>query len=92
MSFTTGIRFTGLNKVMIVLGAAPSTSDVTIDDDTLRVRMGRGRWLVNGSIRGLVRIDLDPPAPGRVCGFPVKVRELIVSVVEPDGLVAAVDR
>ena len=48
-----------------------------------------GRWLVNGSSSGIVRIELSPPARGRVVGFPVHVRELLVSVEDSDGLLAA---
>jgi hypothetical protein len=50
----------------------------------------RGRWLVNGSSSGIVRIDLDPPARARTMGIPISVRELRVSVVGPGGLVAAI--
>jgi len=49
----------------------------------------RGRWLVNGSSSGIVRIDLDPPVRGRAVFFPVRVRELRIAVDDPDGLVAA---
>jgi hypothetical protein len=49
----------------------------------------RGRWLVNGSSSGLVRIDLDPPGRARMGPVPLTVRELRVSVEDPDGLVAA---
>jgi hypothetical protein len=49
----------------------------------------RGRWLVNGSSQGLVRISLDPPAKGRVLGAPIHVHTLRVSVEDPDGLIAA---
>jgi hypothetical protein len=49
----------------------------------------RGKWLVNGASTGLVAITLDPPAHGRVAGFPVKVSELIVSADAPDDVVAA---
>ena len=49
----------------------------------------RGRWLVNGSSHGLVRIEIDPPSRSAVVGFPVRLRTLRVSVVDPDGLVAA---
>jgi hypothetical protein len=48
-----------------------------------------GRWLVNGSLRGLVRVLVAPPARGRVLGVPVRLRELIVSVEDPEGLIAA---
>jgi hypothetical protein len=49
----------------------------------------RGRWLVNGSSSGLVRIDLSPPVRGRMGPIPIGVRQLRVSVEDPDGLVAA---
>jgi hypothetical protein len=48
-----------------------------------------GRYLVNGSGRNLVSIGLDPPQRARVIGFPVRVRELTVSVDDPAGLVEA---
>jgi hypothetical protein len=47
----------------------------------------RGRWLVNGSAGPLVAIAIDPPARARVLGFPVRLRELIVSVDDPDALI-----
>jgi hypothetical protein len=50
----------------------------------------RGRWLVNGSSRGLVRIDIDPPAPGRCAMLPLKIRQLRVSLEDPEGFIAAV--
>jgi hypothetical protein len=52
----------------------------------------RGKWLVNGSSSGLVRIELDPPGRGRVAGVGVEVRILVVSVEDPDGLIAALTR
>ncbi len=52
----------------------------------------RGTWLVNGSIRGIVAIEIDPPARARVLGVPVKLRVLQVSVKSPDELVAALSR
>jgi hypothetical protein len=47
----------------------------------------RGRWLVNGAAGPLVAIAIDPPARARVLGFPVRLRELIVSVDDPDALI-----
>jgi hypothetical protein len=47
----------------------------------------RGRWLVNGAAGPLVAVTIDPPAPARVLGFPVRLRELVVSVADPDALV-----
>ena len=49
----------------------------------------RGTWLVNGGIRGIVEIAVDPPARARVLGFPAKVRVLQVSVESPEELIAA---
>jgi hypothetical protein len=46
-----------------------------------------GRWLVNGSADGLVVVTIDPVARARTIGFPVKLRELTVSVTDPDALV-----
>ncbi len=48
-----------------------------------------GRWLVNGSAEGVVRIELVPPQHARVVGFPVRLKTLRVSVEDPAGLVAA---
>jgi hypothetical protein len=49
----------------------------------------RGRWLVNGAAGPLVAVAIDPPAPARVLGFPVRLRELILSVDDPDVLIRA---
>lgn len=46
----------------------------------------RGRWLVNGSYRGLVRLDLAPGCRARVLFLPVQLTTLWVSVVDPDAL------
>ncbi len=48
----------------------------------------RGGWLVNGSLRGIVWMDLDPPARGRSMGIRVRIRRLGVGVDDPDRLVA----
>jgi hypothetical protein len=48
-----------------------------------------GRWLVNGSAKGLVTLALDPPKRAWVLGAPIRLRELIVSVEDPAGLLAA---
>ena len=60
-----------------------------------RVRFTRGvhgfngRWLVNGAGDGVLVIRLAPPARGYVMGFPVRLREILVSVDEPSGLARA---
>ena len=49
----------------------------------------RGRWLVNGSSQGVVELTIDPPVRARIMGVPMTLRELLVSVTDPDELVAA---
>jgi hypothetical protein len=62
---------------------------------TIGVHGRRGRWLVNGSHDGLVELVIDPP-----CYLPrqlstvfrkVEVSSLLVSLVDPDGFIAAVE-
>jgi hypothetical protein len=48
-----------------------------------------GRWIVNGAASPMVAISIAPPARARVLGFPVSLRELRVSVDDPEALVAA---
>ena len=61
---------------------------------TIGVHARRGSWLVNGSHDGLVELVIDPP-----CYLPrqlstvfrkMKVSSLIISLVDPDGFIAAV--
>jgi hypothetical protein len=49
----------------------------------------RGRWLVNGASGPLVAVAIEPSAPARVMGFPIRLRELSVSVDDPDAVIAA---
>lgn len=51
-----------------------------------------GRWLVNGSGRGLVGLGLRPGHRGYVMGFPVRLELLLVSVAAPAALRAALGR
>ena len=62
---------------------------------TIGVHGGRGSWLVNGSHDGLVELVIDPP-----CYLPrqlstvfrkMEVSSLIISLVDPDGFIAAVE-
>jgi hypothetical protein len=45
-----------------------------------------GRWLVNGSGDNILVLDLQPMQRGRVMGFPVNLRQLLVSVDDPNAL------
>lgn len=67
-----------------------SIRDARLDDRRVwswGVHGWRGRWLVNGSSSGIVRIDLNPPGRARTGPVPITVRELRVSVEDPEGLV-----
>jgi hypothetical protein len=63
---------------------------------TIGVHSSHGRWLVNGSADGLVEITIDPPVYTRRSLSSLflrsKVSVLIVSLVDPDGFIAAVGR
>lgn len=60
---------------------------------TTGVHHRRGRWLVNGATEGLVEIAIDPPVYAeRGIDSPfrrARVDVLTVSLVDPDGLIAA---
>lgn len=43
----------------------------------------RGRWLVNGSSSGLVRLEIEPDVQARMMGLPVRLRTLRLSLVAP---------
>ena len=64
---------------------------------TAGVHGRRGRWLVNGSAEGLVELAVDPPcyiSPSIDTFFglgPSRVDQLIVSLDDPDGFIAAVE-
>jgi hypothetical protein len=52
----------------------------------------RGRWLVNGSSKGVVEVNLNPRQPARLLGiWPLSLETLYVSLVEPDAFLAALD-
>ena len=48
-----------------------------------------GSWLVNGSSRGIVRLDIEPPVSARVIGFAVRLRTLRLSLADPDAFLGA---
>jgi hypothetical protein len=48
-----------------------------------------GRWLVNGSAEGLVELVLDPRQRAFVLGFPVALRQLVMSFETPAAVTAA---
>ena len=52
----------------------------------------RGRWLVNGSGNGIVVIEIEPRVRAWTTGFPIRLRQLMVAVEDPDGLRQALER
>jgi hypothetical protein len=56
---------------------------------TAGVHYSNGRWLVNGSRKGLVALTIDPPAQAKVPTRSVALRSLVLSVTDPDALIAA---
>jgi hypothetical protein len=48
----------------------------------------RGRWLVNGAASGLVTLTIDPPGRAYMV-FPVQVRQLTMSLEDPDAFIEA---
>ena len=49
----------------------------------------RGRWIVNGSLHGVVRLAIEPPVRARALGLPIQLRWLAMSLQDPDGFLAA---
>jgi hypothetical protein len=48
-----------------------------------------GRWLVNGSSKGLVALTIEPAAEAKLWFKTVPLSSLWVSVTDPDALIAA---
>jgi hypothetical protein len=80
--------FTGDIPLSSIAEAKPYTGRVT----AWGVHGWRGRWLVNGSGKGLVELTIEPAATARVLGVAVALRALCVSVTDPDALIAACTR
>jgi hypothetical protein len=63
---------------------------------TIGVHAKGGSWLANGSADGLVEIGIDPPCRTErslsTLFRRMRVTELIVSLVDPDGFIAALQR
>lgn len=50
----------------------------------------RGRWLVNGATEPIVGLVLREPVRAYVMGFPIRLREVLVSVDDPEALLRLV--
>ena len=53
------------------------------------VHFFRDRWLVNGSRKGLVELSIAPPARAKMWRMSMPVGALVLSVTDPDALIAA---
>lgn len=71
-------------RTITAAGRAPDINGITAG-----AHGWRGRWLVNGSRRGIVRLDVDPPTRAWTLGIPIRLRQLAVSLEDPDGFLAA---
>ncbi|MEZ0352547.1 hypothetical protein [Mycobacterium sp. pR1184] len=56
---------------------------------TAGVHYSNGRWLVNGSGKGLLALTIEPPVQAKVPLRSVALRSLVLSVTDPDALIAA---
>ncbi|OBA60454.1 hypothetical protein A5647_13535 [Mycobacterium sp. 1100029.7] len=56
---------------------------------TAGVHYSSGRWLVNGSRQGLVALTIEPPVSAKVPLRTAALSSLVVSVTDPDALIAA---
>ncbi len=53
---------------------------------------GKGRYIVNGSGHRMLTLRIDPPVRARTSGMSATLRELWVSLEDPDGFRAAIGR
>lgn len=80
-----GWAFTADIPLTSIKNAEPTSSRVY----TAGVHFFGSRWLVNGSLKGLVALTIDPPVQAKVWRRSVTVSQLVLSVTDPDALVAA---
>jgi hypothetical protein len=83
-----GWGFTASIPLISIQSVAAYAGSTTIG--SIGVHGWRGRWLVNGSLRGLVQVDIDPGAKASVAGFPVRLRQLLVSLDQPEAFMASI--
>jgi hypothetical protein len=56
---------------------------------SIGVHGGFGVWAVNGSAKGTVWFDIDPPTRARAVGFPIRLRRLALGVEDPERFLEA---
>ncbi len=71
-----------------------ATRSTRLARGTIGVHGGHGRWLVNGSYNGLVELAIEPscytPRQLSTIFHKMEVSSLTISLVDPDGFIAAV--
>jgi len=76
------------------LGRFRSDAVVATKSYDRRISVGvhgwRGRWLVNGATEPVVGLLLREPVRAYVMGFPIRLREVLVSVDDPGALLRLV--
>jgi hypothetical protein len=80
-----GWMFRAVVPLASVAGAKPHKGLV----GGIGVHGWRGVWLVNGGVKGVVDVAIDPPGRARVLGVPVRLKELQVSLEDPEAFLAA---
>jgi hypothetical protein len=73
----------------IPLTSIKSAQPITTRVYAAGVHYAFGRWLVNGSYKGLVKLMIDPAAQAKILKRSTTVKELWISVTDPDALIAA---
>jgi hypothetical protein len=48
-----------------------------------------GRWIVNGSLTGVLTLTIEPPVRARAFGLPIRLRWLAMSLQDPEGFLTA---
>lgn len=67
-------------RVAVPRGAIQAVDSVPWRRHSIGAHGWRGRWLVNTASGPLVRIRIEPTTRGRVLGYPIRVRELTLSI------------
>ena len=80
-----GWAFTADIPLASIKSAQPATAGVL----EAGVHFWGSRWLVNGSRKGLVELTIDPAAPAKFWRMSRTVSTLVISVTDPDALIAA---
>ena len=76
-------------SAVIPLASIQSAEPVSTRVYSAGVHYGFGRWLVNGSYKGLIKLTIEPAAQANMWKRSGALRELWISVTDPDALIAA---